>query len=147
MQAVPRFAELQAPPAWRTVDFISDLHLQASQPRTFDAWRDYMSACSADALFILGDLFELWIGDDVLHEPGFAADCASVIHATARRLQFREAWHCLHAARCGDQPTTTALSIPTSSCGTSWWKPFVHVFTALMRSTTSWTPMNLTNNA
>ncbi|HEY8049200.1 MAG TPA: UDP-2,3-diacylglucosamine diphosphatase [Ramlibacter sp.] len=84
--ALPRFAELHAPPAWRTVEIISDLHLQASQPRTFEAWRDYMAACGADALFILGDLFEVWIGDDVLDEPGFAADCAAVIAATARRM-------------------------------------------------------------
>jgi UDP-2,3-diacylglucosamine hydrolase len=85
-QALPRFAELQAPPAWRTVECISDLHLQASQPRTFDAWRAYMASCNADALFMLGDIFEVWIGDDVLGEPGFAADCAAVIQATARRM-------------------------------------------------------------
>lgn len=85
-QALPRFAELQAPPAWRAVEFISDLHLQASQPRTFEAWREYMASCSADALFMLGDIFEVWIGDDVLDQPGFAADCAAVIQATARRM-------------------------------------------------------------
>jgi UDP-2,3-diacylglucosamine hydrolase len=84
--ALPRFAELQAPPAWRAVEFISDLHLQASQPLTFEAWRGYMGSCDADALFILGDLFEVWIGDEVLREPGFAADCAAVIQATAHRL-------------------------------------------------------------
>ena len=82
----PAFAELQAPPAWRTAEFISDLHLQASEPRTYEAWRGYMAACNADALFILGDLFEVWIGDDVLREPGFAADCAAVIQATAHRM-------------------------------------------------------------
>ena len=88
MQAapLPRFAELGAPPAWRTVEIISDLHLQASQPRTFDAWREYMRACAADALFILGDLFEVWVGDDVIDEPGFAADCAALLQATAARL-------------------------------------------------------------
>ncbi|HUR90173.1 MAG TPA: UDP-2,3-diacylglucosamine diphosphatase [Ramlibacter sp.] len=84
--ALPRFAELQAPPSWRTVEFISDLHLQATEPRTFEAWRGYMASCRADALFILGDLFEVWIGDDVLDEPGFAADCAAVLQATARRM-------------------------------------------------------------
>jgi UDP-2,3-diacylglucosamine hydrolase len=83
---LPRFAELQAPPAWRTVEFISDLHLQAADPATFEAWRAYMAACRADALFILGDLFEVWIGDDVADEPGLAADCAAVLQATARRL-------------------------------------------------------------
>lgn len=86
MQAPPRFAELNAPPAWRAVDIISDLHLQASEPATFEAWRGYMAACRADALFILGDLFEVWVGDDILDEPGFAADCAAVLQSTARRL-------------------------------------------------------------
>ena len=34
---VPRFEELIAPPDWRTVDFISDLHLQVSEPATATA--------------------------------------------------------------------------------------------------------------
>jgi UDP-2,3-diacylglucosamine hydrolase len=84
--SLPRFAELKAPAAWRTVEFISDLHLQASEPATFEAWRSYMAACSAHALFILGDLFEVWVGDDIAREPGFASDCAAVLQATARRL-------------------------------------------------------------
>ena len=83
--AVPGFAQLQAPATWRTVDFISDLHLQASEPATFDAWRRYMQATPADAVFILGDLFEVWVGDDVLAQAGFEADCAAVMHATAQR--------------------------------------------------------------
>jgi UDP-2,3-diacylglucosamine hydrolase len=83
---LPRFAELNAPPGWRTVEFISDLHLQAAEPLTFGAWRSYMASCSADALFILGDLFEAWVGDDSVDEPGFAADCAAVLQATARRM-------------------------------------------------------------
>jgi UDP-2,3-diacylglucosamine hydrolase len=84
--ALPRFAEFKAPAAWRAAEFISDLHLQATEPLTFDAWRGYMSACKADALFILGDLFEVWIGDDLADQPGFAADCAAVLQATAQRL-------------------------------------------------------------
>lgn len=83
---LPRFAELPAPANWRTVDFISDLHLQASEPATFDAWRSYMAATPADSVFILGDLFEVWVGDDVLALPGFEADCAAVMRATAQRL-------------------------------------------------------------
>jgi UDP-2,3-diacylglucosamine hydrolase len=81
MPAVPPFAELQAPPAWRTVDFISDLHLQASEPATFEAWRRYMRQTPAEAVFILGDLFDVWIGDDAAAQPGFAADCAAVLQA------------------------------------------------------------------
>jgi UDP-2,3-diacylglucosamine hydrolase len=45
-----------------------------------------MAATRADALFILGDLFEAWVGDDAALEPGFAADCAAVLQATALRL-------------------------------------------------------------
>jgi UDP-2,3-diacylglucosamine hydrolase len=67
------------------VDFISDLHLQASEPVTFDAWRRYMASTGADAVFILGDLFEVWAGDDVLEAPGFAADCGQVLHEAASR--------------------------------------------------------------
>lgn len=83
--ALPRFAELAAPANWRTVDFISDLHLQVEEPATFEAWRRYMAATPADAVFILGDLFEVWVGDDVLALTGFEADCAAVLRATAQR--------------------------------------------------------------
>jgi UDP-2,3-diacylglucosamine hydrolase len=84
--AVPSIQELQAPPVWRTADFISDLHLQAGEPATFEAWRRYMGATPADAVFILGDLFEAWVGDDAAAQPGFAADCAAVLKSAARRL-------------------------------------------------------------
>lgn len=36
-------------------------------------------------MFILGDLFEAWVGDDVAGEPGFEADCAEVLRAAAHR--------------------------------------------------------------
>jgi UDP-2,3-diacylglucosamine hydrolase len=84
--AVPPFQELVAPPEWRTADFISDLHLQSAEPATFDAWRAYMRATPAGAVFILGDLFEVWVGDDAGVAPGFEADCAAVLQATAQRL-------------------------------------------------------------
>ncbi|RYF63064.1 MAG: UDP-2,3-diacylglucosamine diphosphatase, partial [Comamonadaceae bacterium] len=80
------FAELAAPVAWRTVDLISDLHLQADEPATFEAWRGYLETTPADALFILGDLFEAWIGDDVATQPGFEAACAELLRRTAERL-------------------------------------------------------------
>ena len=84
--AVPPIPELQAPANWRTAEFISDLHLQASDAATFDAWRAYMRTTLADAVFILGDLFEAWIGDDAALEPGFEADCAAVLKAAAARM-------------------------------------------------------------
>lgn len=83
------FAEIVAPPNWRTVDLISDLHLQAADQATFDAWRGYLETSPADAIFILGDLFEVWIGDDAATLPGFEAQCADVLRAaTARRPVF-----------------------------------------------------------
>lgn len=78
--------ELQAPPHWQCVDFISDLHLQSADRPTFAAWVDYMQSTRADALFILGDLFEVWVGDDALLPDSFEAECVSVLRDTANRL-------------------------------------------------------------
>ena len=82
---------VKAPAHWRTVDFISDLHLQAGQTANFISWQRYMASTPADALFILGDLFEVWVGDDITATPGdpdsdFALQCQQVIQATAARL-------------------------------------------------------------
>ena len=46
--------------------FISDLHLDASAPAAVEAFIAFSrgTAREADALYILGDLFEVWIGDD-----------------------------------------------------------------------------------
>ncbi|MCC7006077.1 MAG: UDP-2,3-diacylglucosamine diphosphatase [Ottowia sp.] len=53
--------------------FISDLHLSEQLPQTCAAFCTFLNhtAPQAQALFILGDLFEYWIGDDCLsaHEP------------------------------------------------------------------------------
>jgi len=83
------FPEIVAPANWRTVDLISDLHLQAADQATVDAWRGYLETSPADAIFILGDLFEVWIGDDAATLPGFEAQCADVLRtATSRRPIF-----------------------------------------------------------
>jgi len=76
---------LTAPAAWRTIDFISDLHLAEDTPKAVQAWSDYLEGTSADAIFILGDLFEVWVGDDSRHE-GFEARCTKVLtRAAAKR--------------------------------------------------------------
>lgn len=51
--------------------FISDLHLDPLQPEIIDRFLSLLNtrAACAEALFILGDLFELWIGDDYI-PPG-----------------------------------------------------------------------------
>jgi UDP-2,3-diacylglucosamine hydrolase len=79
-------AELTAPPAWRTVDFISDLHLNAGEPATFAAWQHYLQTTPADAVFMLGDLFEVWVGDDVLGTASFEQRCAQTLHQASDRL-------------------------------------------------------------
>ena len=73
---------------WQSIDFISDLHLQSSEPLTFAAWQQFMGATSADALFILGDLFEVWVGDDQVDAcgDGFESQCATVLRDTAARI-------------------------------------------------------------
>ncbi|WP_117234304.1 UDP-2,3-diacylglucosamine diphosphatase [Vibrio maerlii] len=46
--------------------FISDLHLTPSRPDITDCFIQFMrdEAPQADAVYVLGDLFEFWIGDD-----------------------------------------------------------------------------------
>ena len=82
----PTLGLLTAPAAWQTVDLISDLHLQASETATFEAWRDYMASTTADAVLILGDLFEVWVGDDAAESDPFLQSCAQVLRQTAQRL-------------------------------------------------------------
>lgn len=83
--ALPAFAELAAGARWRCADVISDLHLHEGEPATFEAWRRFMASTGADAIFILGDLFEAWAGDDAAEPPGFAARCADVLREAATR--------------------------------------------------------------
>ncbi|MEO6022663.1 MAG: UDP-2,3-diacylglucosamine diphosphatase [Burkholderiales bacterium] len=51
--------------------FISDLHLCASRPRIKTLFFDFLkrTASAADRLYILGDLFEHWAGDDDINDP------------------------------------------------------------------------------
>lgn len=50
-----------------TTLFISDLHLDDRRPETTALLTEFLQneAVKADALYILGDLFEFWLGDDV----------------------------------------------------------------------------------
>ena len=52
--------------------FISDLHLDPTRPAVTALFLDFLErrARRAEALYILGDLFEAWIGDDDNAEPG-----------------------------------------------------------------------------
>ncbi|WP_373974557.1 UDP-2,3-diacylglucosamine diphosphatase [Chitinibacter sp. SCUT-21] len=61
----------------RATLFISDLHLGPHDPATVAAFRQFLAgpARQADALYILGDLFEYWLGDDQL-DDAFYGDIA-----------------------------------------------------------------------
>jgi UDP-2,3-diacylglucosamine hydrolase len=75
-------ATFVAPAHWRAIDLLSDLHLAENTPRVFEAWATHLRHTDADAVFILGDLFEVWVGDDMA-ERGFEARCAEVLGAAA----------------------------------------------------------------
>ena len=76
--------------------FISDLHLQAERPELTRAFLDFVQirAVQAEALYILGDFFNLWLGDDdhaPLHDQVAAALLALSDWPNAAPLQSRRA--------------------------------------------------------
>jgi UDP-2,3-diacylglucosamine hydrolase len=64
--------------------FIADLHLCPTRPLTTQLFERFMGeiAPGAEALYILGDLFEYWAGDDDLADP-FNASIARSIRSLA----------------------------------------------------------------
>ena len=83
------FDELSAPTDWQRIDFLSDLHLSADTPATLTALQAHLDETRADAVFLLGDLFEVWVGDDARFAP-FEAACVAMLRAASRqrRLYF-----------------------------------------------------------
>lgn len=71
----------------RAILFLADLHLSTGIPHTVAAFERFIDALDADdvgAVYILGDLFEFWIGDDMLTSP-FAASIAAKLASVAHR--------------------------------------------------------------
>ena len=95
---------------WTCIDFVSDLHLQASEPETWSVFNQYLRSTPAQALFILGDLFEVWIGDDVLDAPdAWEQQCVQALANASQRLKlfwipgnrdFLTGEHFAHRAGC-----------------------------------------------
>jgi len=58
--------------------FVSDLHLDAARPEITELFLRFLreEASGADALYILGDLFEAWVGDDEAGEPAASVRAA-----------------------------------------------------------------------
>jgi len=75
--------------AARPLLFIADLHLSEAMPRTVAAFEHFVrvTANEAQAVFILGDLFEYWVGDDLASAGGhpFALRMAALLHTLSER--------------------------------------------------------------
>lgn len=101
--------------------FISDLHLTGEQPDTIGLFLDFLEgrAAQAEALYILGDLFEAWLGDDLLlpgYEPVLEAmkrlhDNGTPIYVMHGNRDFLlgERFEQLSGARLIDDPTVIDL--------------------------------------
>ena len=65
--------------------FVSDLHLSPDRPRINQVFFDFAAriAARAESVFILGDLFEYWVGDDDLADP-FNASVADALAQLSR---------------------------------------------------------------
>src|SRR5260221_5123823 len=66
--------------------FVSDLHLSPARPAINQTFFDFLRgpATQAEALYILGDLFEYWAGDDDLDDP-FHAGVVNALRALSSR--------------------------------------------------------------
>ena len=71
--------------------FISDLHLHESRPETSQLFFDFIAgpAQRTAQLFILGDLFEYWAGDDDMDAPLHHRVCLALRSLAARNVAIR----------------------------------------------------------
>lgn len=65
--------------------FVSDLHLSPRRPETSEVFERFLAgpARQARAVFILGDLFDYWVGDDDLAAPFNGRICRALAALTA----------------------------------------------------------------
>ncbi len=66
--------------------FISDLHLSVERPGPNEQFFRFLheEAARADALYILGDLFEYWIGDDGIDEDPLGRQVVRALRVLSR---------------------------------------------------------------
>ncbi|MEJ7137168.1 UDP-2,3-diacylglucosamine diphosphatase [Amphibiibacter pelophylacis] len=76
----------ELPAHWRRVDIVSDLHLSPDTPAIAAALQAHLAQTPADAVWLLGDVFEVWVGDDAAEVEGaFEAQQIAVLAAAAAR--------------------------------------------------------------
>ncbi|MFT7724639.1 MAG: UDP-2,3-diacylglucosamine diphosphatase [Roseateles sp.] len=78
---IPRLA---APADWEHIDLLSDLHLGPDTPGTLVRLARHLAGTPAQAVLLLGDIFEVWVGDDARHEP-FEASVVTTLREASRR--------------------------------------------------------------
>ncbi len=107
--------------------FISDIHLCASQTHTNKLFTQFLLhvAPKAEALFILGDLFEYWAGDDDLRDPYHESICDKLrvlsnsgpaiylMHGNRDFLMAEELAASFHATLLPDPTLITLYGTPT----------------------------------
>ena len=76
---------LTAPAQWQQVDLLSDLHLGPDTPGTFARLQQHLAHTPAQAVLLLGDIFEVWVGDDARHQP-FEAGVVQMLREASQRL-------------------------------------------------------------
>ena len=71
--------------------FISDLHLSPERPRIVETFLAFLAetAVGAERLYVLGDLFEYWVGDDDQDEPFNASISAALAAVSGRGVAIR----------------------------------------------------------
>ena len=78
-------------PQYSSALLISDIHLTPSMPLTVQRFFDFCEkeAPKAEAVFILGDLFEYWVGDDASMNSPFQQEVMSALATlTLRQRNF-----------------------------------------------------------
>jgi UDP-2,3-diacylglucosamine hydrolase len=81
--------------------FISDLHLAGERPQTNERFFRFLDeeAARAGALYVLGDLFEYWAGDDELADPAGDPLATAVAQAFRRLTDAGVPVHFMHGNR------------------------------------------------
>lgn len=69
--------------------FISDLHLDPGRPEGIQLFDDFIrqKAVDADQIFILGDLFEYWLGDDASEHSGYQSIAESLASLAGKKTK------------------------------------------------------------
>ena len=93
-------SQLRATSLGSRVAIASDLHLSPDAPETAALWHHSLAHSQADAIVLLGDYFDVWVGDDVLEaqppalaprdasaqqQLTFWQDCAAHLRAASRQ--------------------------------------------------------------